>query len=691
MPDRETSMHRGNDGDLSAMEALKKHREKRRAKTQVHSCSPTICTSKGGSHLLDSDVGTSNETPTTRTEEASIEDDFALNNEETKGNGSNSNLVTTVVLATELDREKMRKISILGLEDPADKAMTSRHHVHHRRRQLGDKSGPFIVATTPESNEMMRKISVLGLEDPADRKVSSSPRSEQRRRERRAQSAGLTRPLRSKRHERLLSEVTAINATPPAAVETSRETEAIDESSRARCGLIGAPPLDTLIEDPRRRSRSLGRDTPLVDASSKIDRTTRSRSLEIDQPLWSMEEEDQPDNFPPVQLIIPQNEAFRDLRNRGPKEFKGIVETTKEKKKLMRQVSALGMQDPVFGDIHKDMEVSHASMVFEDIDYNDVPKDMQGLLQHESEHTDSARELRRRFSPKEEKGGKDRNSSLKNFAPPAGSFVRKTSHRAVSPPLPESRKSTVRRSPRSRKEKFVVVTEVNTTDGTSSKSTNSSEYVPPAGSFYARKPRERSATPTRRALLKDIELANKAQSMFSGDRLLSMSACKLEQSMATLNASLGSLNFDPEDLLEEEGCRQHLPPASPDSSSNSPTSKPKKKRGSFLALLTRRARSPTPTRTERKTSQRRGRRSSLGARGQVDTSIPPPSPVPAADTKPPKVERRNSLGSWDGRDATGGKVPAEHHATSGVTKADTSPLWASMSVLQTNGIFRQGQ
>ena len=70
------------------------------------------------------------------------------------------------------------------------------------------------------------------------------------------------------------------------------------------------------------------------------------------------------------------------------------------------------------------------------------------------------------------------------------------------------------------------------------------DLVPPNGAFNARKPNERSSTPTRDMLLKDMELAHMVQSIFHNDNLLAESACSLHQSMSELNASFGCINFD---------------------------------------------------------------------------------------------------------------------------------------------------
>jgi hypothetical protein len=78
---------------------------------------------------------------------------------------------------------------------------------------------------------------------------------------------------------------------------------------------------------------------------------------------------------------------------------------------------------------------------------------------------------------------------------------------------------------------------------------SSKGFVPPDGAFNVRKANERSSTPTREMLLKDMELAHMVQSIFHDDDLLAESACSLHQSMSEMNASFGCINFDQEENI----------------------------------------------------------------------------------------------------------------------------------------------
>lgn len=487
-------------------EALRKHREKRRAKAINNSNSkPTS----------DTDAGSAEKNSYTASTEGSFGDvvDTPSENQITKE-------IMAEIVATTSDRDKMRKISILGLEDPADGARHGRHK--NERRKEAD-----IIIATEASREKMRKISMLGFEDPADFTEESNGKTskEERRRDRekRPSSTGRARPRRLK-GQRNKSDIAC------APVEVPSDALEGDEPGQ------------------RRRSQSVDNDIPLfgdINLPNGARKQHRTKSLDLDQQSIVLDELIG-DDFPPVQVAIPQHE-FANMRNSGPKAFSGVVETTKEQQQLMRKVSALGMYDPVFGNVHKDMEISHASIVFEDMDLNDVPEDMRDLLGHTSEHTDPVMQklVTGKSSPQSSENSGDEH---KDFAPPRGSFARRVSRRNIdipvgapaitpSPPPPKGIKKPIGAHSKSAVVKDSGITGQN-------QFAKNLDFIPPTGSFNFRKPRERASTPTREALLKDIELAARAQSMFAEDSLLAMSASNLGQSISNLGASLGSINFD---------------------------------------------------------------------------------------------------------------------------------------------------
>lgn len=70
-------------------------------------------------------------------------------------------------------------------------------------------------------------------------------------------------------------------------------------------------------------------------------------------------------------------------------EVRGFVAPTSRQRQLMRKVSGLGMEDPVFGDSAEQLRPSHASNIFDDMDIGDVPDDMKDMLTLASDHTDA--------------------------------------------------------------------------------------------------------------------------------------------------------------------------------------------------------------------------------------------------------------------------------------------------------------
>lgn len=63
----------------------------------------------------------------------------------------------------------------------------------------------------------------------------------------------------------------------------------------------------------------------------------------------------------------------------------GTIKAPKQKRDLMRQVSALGMEDPVFGTVEE--APRHPSNIFDDMSLGDIPQDMRDLISVASDPT----------------------------------------------------------------------------------------------------------------------------------------------------------------------------------------------------------------------------------------------------------------------------------------------------------------
>lgn len=487
--------------------ALRKHREKRRAKAG----------------LPPPDEGDGSNCNEKNSQTASTEVSLGDFVEVSPGLTEKTEMVTTII-ATKSDHDRMRKISILGLEDPADSVRST--------RRMDPQDANFIVSTK-SLQEQMRKISKLGLEDPADlvAEVRQSRRARGKERESRPGSARQT-SIRSshnlaERHDQVKQAAT--------------KNERVENSPN-----VSGEPV-ALPSSPRPRSRSFDNDDILLESSRVFNRKDkkpfRTRSFDLDQSFMTGDGID----LPSVPVSTQQSD-FTESRIVGPKEFGGVIEATKEQQHLMRKISALGMYDPVYGHIHKDLEISHASIVFEDMDFDDVPKDMRDMLGHASEHTDPVVRAPKYITESEKSSAKEM-VETNVFVPPVGSFVRRGSKRNDSPvlppttPTPAHSQSETRKAPRALPVRHTQSTRVRETkeEPFSDQVSRSYSFIPPTGSFNVRKARERSRTPTRKAILKDIELAARAQSMFADDSLLGPTASNLE---SALHASLGSIDYD---------------------------------------------------------------------------------------------------------------------------------------------------
>lgn len=67
------------------------------------------------------------------------------------------------------------------------------------------------------------------------------------------------------------------------------------------------------------------------------------------------------------------------------KVYKKLISPSKRSRELMRQVSGLGMEDPVFGTREK--SPAHPSQIFEDMSVNDLPEDMRDMVSVHSDPT----------------------------------------------------------------------------------------------------------------------------------------------------------------------------------------------------------------------------------------------------------------------------------------------------------------
>jgi hypothetical protein len=433
------------------------------------------------------------------------------------------------IVATDTARERMRKIS--SVTDPCEP-------------QYG------VIVATETAHDRMRKMSKLGFEDPVDsieRDNNSNNNNNNITPNKKPPSR--TRALRQSEEER------AAAPRPRTSGRSSRQRVRPDESPRpdgkqvvGKATAVSSSsaadhdkPLSrsTPSRDRTRRSKSDGIKlsnaplTPAVDGKNTTRpvvvtrRKSRTRSLDDMDEMF--------EQYLKKEVMAPPSGPMH--QEGGGPAIGEVIAPSGEQKQLMRKISALGLEDPIFGNVHADMAVNHASMIFEDMNLEDIPDDMRDMLSVVSDHTDAVemddqmiespvktpRVVRpsRNSKPVSSRSLMNHmNSSLDalafepDYEPPAGSFIRRESKRnlmkessnrnlqssmmnpVVSGAQPQ--KATV--TPTTTTKQRPTMTRSTPLANSSNSKTSSSEdtdpnlnanaFIPPSGSFRARRPRK---------------------------------------------------------------------------------------------------------------------------------------------------------------------------------------------------------
>jgi hypothetical protein len=239
------------------------------------------------------------------------------------------------------------------------------------------------------------------------------------------------------------------------------------------------------------------------------------------------------------------------------------------------------MEDPVFGNVDNQLRPRHASNIFDDMDFADVPEDMRDILSVASDHTDEVVLDSRCFappmkcddlilgsptgtkettplttfshSPREQNSNSDcslpfpaEDIHMVEFVPPAGSFVQKSTKRNQdqeiafqSPPPPRNAKP----SPSSKSAKKMTRSRPTKTSTEPPPKANSYAFVPASGSFNKRAPRKSDSgiARDRDAVLKDVAIV--AQNIAIEAQVEALfPESRNEQTMSQLSASFSNLN-----------------------------------------------------------------------------------------------------------------------------------------------------
>ena len=272
-----------------------------------------------------------------------------------------------------------------------------------------------VIRTTKEDREKMRKVSKLGMMDPVDMMIQQAQeRARQQQQQQQGEPATRSTRARNRRQEMALSKSGGFK--PPSQLhltieEDEDEDKGLPETNPPREHSHGRrrhrspkhgdgvrrnkstgdsdmpPPVTTMyvvdaIDDELEPQKPSSSRTNKSSNSNSRKKKSRPRSMDLGKSFFD-ELAEEPKKPSSEKLINPQAEKAES----NPFLHK-VIMPTDESKQLMRQVSALGLEDPVFGNIHESTKPHHPSNIFEDMNYEDVPDDMKDIMSIASDKTD---------------------------------------------------------------------------------------------------------------------------------------------------------------------------------------------------------------------------------------------------------------------------------------------------------------
>jgi hypothetical protein len=262
------------------------------------------------------------------------------------------------IVVTNTAHERMRKVSVLTIEDDDFKDYPSRSLSlrSHDTEGKNTENTEFTAQTDHEASPV-----VIGRE-------RSIPLEDMEMSERQ-----LDFPKEA------LS-IPKINASRPAAIREGTQSKPPPFRRLESAGFEF--PAALVTDDPpnRQRIRSSSDDVCLAE----IDRDQLPSSKEnIAQP----EEGKTPDRE--SDSSAGSLEGVRIIQRGNHAEVRGFVAPSTKQRQLMRKVSGLGMEDPVFAAAVEQTKPKHNPNIFEDMDLGDVPEDMRDMFSLASDRTDS--------------------------------------------------------------------------------------------------------------------------------------------------------------------------------------------------------------------------------------------------------------------------------------------------------------
>eukprot|EP00529_Nitzschia_sp_RCC80_P009993 CAMPEP_0113464466 /NCGR_PEP_ID=MMETSP0014_2-20120614/13216_1 /TAXON_ID=2857 /ORGANISM="Nitzschia sp." /LENGTH=779 /DNA_ID=CAMNT_0000356549 /DNA_START=33 /DNA_END=2372 /DNA_ORIENTATION=+ /assembly_acc=CAM_ASM_000159 len=427
------------------------------------------------------------------------------------------------IVVTESDHERMRKMSLLSFDDPIDS------HRHHPSKTKLSPSKPMIekeenstLKTECSSPIMTEQSSVSNDED--------EPQNNTHDKEERNGGGAVFDIIDAAPDEddhdddessyELLRDVEEQNNGPQHDDDAEDVKErSMTDSRKLFHGSAASDSIELILEPPNDFRQTVSGEfvPPRALQSEESIRFRRTKSMDDKECLVALEFQaamnasTQTGGF---EFAFNNSGALDEMMNgtdndvpadndkeliirRGMK-IRGVICPTEKQKHLMRRVSALGMEDPVYGNISEQVNPLHASNIFDDMDFADVPADMQDMLSLVSDKTDIVEKDEEIFeSPKQTEKDSKRSSDFVSSSPTRGIPTVPT-HSSVSslPPLgldPKAFASLKKQiktegpPPSPVKSSRKGIPEKQDLRGSTPKKTFQGPYVPPTGSFYQSK------------------------------------------------------------------------------------------------------------------------------------------------------------------------------------------------------------
>ncbi|KAG7367353.1 hypothetical protein IV203_030024 [Nitzschia inconspicua] len=399
------------------------------------------------------------------------------------------------IVVTNTGHERMRKVSVLTIDED-DYSGQPRRSTSMLSNDSEGKHTLNTAFTGQTENEAM-----------VTRTSRSSPLEEE---EKKVLSA-----------TEMATKKTQKEAAEPTSLNTTSKSQSKKSNRKNKPGREFSFPSALISEDSDRRHRtqSLTTDECLVEVETDILESSAKQKCKLGNPSLDGVQDDSSDESQKAVL----------LTRRGM-EVRGFIAPTTKQRQLMRKVSGLGMEDPVFGKVAGQLEPKHASNIFEDMALDDVPEDMRDMVTFISDRTDSVdldddildstidsqedqsepnknivsslrakSNLHNSCSSLPPLGLDPRSLQLPNNASPHRSPVKKFASSPPPPPPPQD--TSVKSKKLSRKSTY--------------EAPRPPSYTPPAGSFVRKKVSKKgSRVDAANVMNRDDRLAAKVDAMF---------------------------------------------------------------------------------------------------------------------------------------------------------------------------------